>query len=204
MTEANTPVHVGQDVPDFRMTTFEPTTGGFGEYSLAKAKKDGRWSVLVFYPADFTFVCATEFAALANRHKQFEALGARVVTVSCDTQFTHLAWQRDERELADVKYSMGADPTGKVARLFGVYLEDAGLALRGSFIISPGGRLMSAEVNFLNLGRNMDELLRKLKGNVFLQDAPEEVCPADWKDKGDKTLKPGPELVGRVHQALNG
>ena len=199
-----TNLQVGQDVPDFEMTTFEPTTGQFGKYSLKDNKKAGKWSVLVFYPADFTFVCATEFAALAERQAQFEKLGAKLVTVSCDTQFTHLAWQREEKELANVKYSMGADPTGKVARTFNVYMGDAGLALRGSFIISPEGKLMSSEINVLNIGRNMDDLLRRLKANVYLKDVPGEVCPADWKDKGDKTLKPGPEMVGKVHKALRG
>src|SRR5262245_41782799 len=202
--QAASGLQVGQDVPDFEMTTFEPTTGGFGKYSLKDNKKAGKWSVLVFYPADFTFVCATEFAALAERQAQFEKLGARLCTVSCDTQFTHLAWQREEKELAQVKYSMGADTTGKVAKLFNVYMPNDGLALRGSFVISPEGKLMTSEINVLNIGRNMDELLRKLKANVFLKDAPQEVCPAEWKDKGDKTLKPGPELVGRVHQALKG
>ena len=133
MTEQN-PIQVGQDVPDFELTTFEPTTGGFGKFSLKDAKKGGKWTILVFYPADFTFVCATEFAALAQRQAQFEKLGAKLVTVSCDTQFTHLAWQREEKELADVKYSMGADHIGEVARLFGVYLPDSGLTLRGMAI----------------------------------------------------------------------
>jgi peroxiredoxin (alkyl hydroperoxide reductase subunit C) len=201
---ATPPLKVGQDVPEFEMTTFEPTTGGFGKYSLKDNKKAGKWSVLVFYPADFTFVCATEFAALADRQTEFEKLGARLATVSCDTQFTHLAWQRSERELAKVKYAMAADPTGTVARTFGVYLDDAGLALRGSFIISPEGKLMNSEINVLNIGRNMDELLRRLKANVYLKDAPGEVCPAEWKQKGDKTLKPGPEMVGKVHEALRG
>ena len=205
MSELSTAnLQVGQDVPEFEMTTFEPTTGGFGKYSLKDNKKAGKWSVLVFYPADFTFVCATEFAALAERQAQFDKLGAKLVTVSCDTQFTHLAWQREEKELANVKYAMGADPTGKVARLFNVYMGDAGLALRGSFIISPEGKLMSSEINVLNIGRNMDDLLRRLKANVYLKDVPGEVCPADWKDKGDKTLKPGPEMVGKVHKALRG
>ena len=201
MTENTSPVRVGQFVPDFKLTTFEPTSGGFGEYSLEKAKKEGKWTILVFYPADFTFVCATEFAALAERHKHFKELGGNLVTVSCDTQFTHLAWQREEQELKKVEYSMGADRTGNVARMFGVYMDENGLALRGSFIISPEGKLMSAEVNFLNLGRNMDELLRKFKANKYLAKVPGEVCPAEWKEEGDTTLKPGPELVGRVHQA---
>lgn len=202
--QAHANLQVGQDVPDFEMTTFEPTTGKFGKYSLKENKKSGKWSVLVFYPADFTFVCATEFAALAERQAHFEKLGAKLTTVSCDTQFTHLAWQREEKELAGVKYAMSADPTGKVAKLFNVYMDNDGLALRGSFIISPEGKLMSSEINVLNIGRNMDDLLRRVKANVYLKDAPGEVCPAEWKDKGDKTLKPGPEMVGKVHKALHG
>jgi len=123
--------------------------------------------------------------------------------VSCDTQFTHLAWQEHEGELKNVKYPMGADPTGKLARTFGVYLDDAGLALRGSYIIAPNGKLMNAEVNFLNMGRNIEELMRKFKANLYLSKKPAEGCPSKWKDEGDQTLSPGPQLVGRVHEALS-
>ncbi len=125
-----------------------------------------------------------------------------MITVSCDTQFVHLAWHRDEKELADVRFPMGADPTGNLARQFGVYIDDAGIALRGSFIISPEGKLMNSEVNFLNLGRNIDELLRKFKANIYLGKKPAEGCPSKWQDEGDATLTPGPEMVGRVHEAL--
>jgi peroxiredoxin (alkyl hydroperoxide reductase subunit C) len=131
-----------------------------------------------------------------------QRLGATLVTVSTDTQFVHLAWQREEKELAGVTYSMGSDPTGKVARMFGVYLDDAGLALRGTFVIAPDGRLMNSEVNFLNMGRNVDELMRKLKANIYLGKKKNEGCPSKWKDEGDATLTPGPEMVGRVHEAL--
>jgi peroxiredoxin (alkyl hydroperoxide reductase subunit C) len=129
-------------------------------------------------------------------------LGAELVTVSCDTQFVHLAWQREEKELADVRFPMGADPTGTLARQFGIYLDDAGLALRGSFLVNPEGKLMNTEVNFLNLGRNVDELLRKFKANIYLSKKPAEGCPSKWQDDGDATLTPGPEMVGRVHEAL--
>ncbi len=115
----------------------------------------------------------------------------------------HLAWQRDEKELAKVEYSMGSDPTGRVARMFGVYLDDLGLDLRGTFIINAEGKIMSSEVNFLNLGRNIDELYRKFKANIYLLKHPKEACPSKWQDEGDKTLTPGPEMVGRVHEALN-
>jgi peroxiredoxin (alkyl hydroperoxide reductase subunit C) len=130
-------------------------------------------------------------------------MGAELITVSTDTEFVHLAWKRDEKELADVKYAMGADPTGKLSRLFGVYDEGSGLALRGTFIISPDGTLFNSEVNFYNMGRNIDELMRKFKANLYLTRKADEGCPAKWKDEGDKTLRPGPEMVGRVHEALN-
>ncbi len=125
-----------------------------------------------------------------------------MITVSTDTKFVHLAWQREEKLLADVKYPMGSDPTGKVSRMFGVYDEGTGLALRGTFIISPEGKLLNAEVNYYNLGRNIDELLRKFKANLHLAKKPEEGCPAKWREEGDKTLKPSAKLVGRVYEAL--
>lgn len=196
-------IQVGQTVPDFTLETYEPERGDFGELSLAKQKADGRWTLLFFYPADFTFVCATEFAALAKRDAQFRELGGDIVTVSCDTKYTHLAWHEHEGELAEAKYRMAADPTAQVARLFGVYLEDQGVALRGTFLIDPQGTLMNAEVNFLNLGRNVDELLRKFKANIYLAEAPEEACPSEWRDSGDVTLRPSAEMVGRVHEALS-
>jgi len=127
-----------------------------------------------------------------------------IVTVSTDTQFVHLAWQKNEKELAKVRYPMGADPTGNVARLFGVYDEATGLALRGTFMINPEGTLLNAEVNFYNLGRNIDELMRKFKANVYMTKKANEVCPSKWQDAGDKTLvNPGAKMVGKVHEALN-
>jgi len=203
MSEVTT-IQVGQPVPDFELTTYDPIKKDFGKFTLADAKKAGKWTVLVFYPADFTFVCATEFAALAEQYSDLQKLGCELLTVSTDTQFTHLAWQREEKELAAVKYPMAADRTGKVARMFGVYIADNGLALRGTFIIAPDGKLMGSEVNFLNLGRNMEELARKVRANVFLAKAPGEVCPANWKKSGDKTLKPGAHMVGKVHEAMQG
>lgn len=129
-------------------------------------------------------------------------MGAEIITVSNDTQFVHLAWQRDEQSLANVKYSMGADPTGNLAKMFGVYDDETGLALRGTFIISPDGTLMNAEVNYYNMGRNVDELMRKFKANLHLAKHTQQGCPAKWKDEGDKTLTPSAKLVGKVHEAL--
>jgi alkyl hydroperoxide reductase subunit AhpC len=122
--------------------------------------------------------------------------------VSTDTKFVHLAWQRDEKLLEKVKYPMGSDPTGKLSRLFGVYDEETGLALRGTFIINPDGVLLNSEMNFYNLGRNVEEILRKVKANIHLAANPVEACPAQWKKEGDKTLKPSAKMVGKVYEAL--
>jgi len=202
MSEVTT-IQVGQTVPDFELETYEPAKKDFGKFSLADARKAGRWTVLVFYPADFTFVCATEFAALAEQHAELKKLGCEVLTVSTDTKFTHLAWHQHEGELKNVNYTMAADHTGHVSRLLGIYMEN-GLALRGTFIIGPDGKLHGSEINFLNVGRNMEELTRKVAAFTYLSKMPSEVCPAKWKKPGDRTLKPGANLVGKVHEAMKG
>ncbi|MDA8083563.1 MAG: redoxin domain-containing protein, partial [Nitrospiraceae bacterium] len=135
-------------------------------------------------------------------HDAFKDAGAEIVTVSNDTKFVHLAWQREEKMLEKVKYTMGADPTGNLSRMFGVYDEATGLALRGAFIISPEGKLFNSEVNFYNLGRNIDELLRKVKANIYLAEHGDEVCPVKWQEKGDTTLKPSAKMVGKVYEAV--
>jgi len=122
--------------------------------------------------------------------------------VSTDTKFVHLAWQRDEKLLEKVKYPMGSDPTGKLSRQFGVYDEESGLALRGTFIINPDGVLLNSEMNFYNLGRNVEEILRKVNANIHLAANPVEACPAQWKKEGDKTLKPSAKMVGKVYESL--
>ena len=132
-------------------------------------------------------------------------MGCDIVTVSTDTQFVHLAWRNSEKELAKVQYPMASDPTGKVSRMFGVYNEVNGLDLRGTFIINPEGALMNAELNWYNIGRNIEELLRKFKANIYVSRKTNEVCPSKWKDEGDKTLvNPGAKMVGKVHEALEG
>jgi len=196
-------VQVGQYVPDFKLETFEPASVDFSEISLDGLKANRKWTILFFYPGDFTFVCATEFAALAEKYEEFSRMGAEIITVSKDTKYAHLVWQRVEKMLKDVKYPMGADPTGNISRLFGVYDEATGLALRGTFIISPDGRLMNSEVNFYNIGRNIDELMRKFKANRYLATHGEEACPAEWAEEGDKTLTPSISLVGKVGEQYN-
>ena len=197
-------VTVGKTVPEFTLDTYDPNSKDFGSFSLAEAKQAGKWTLLMFYPADFTFVCATEFSALAEQHPALKEVGYEVLSVSCDTKFTHLAWHQHEGELEGINYSMAADPTGRLARTLGIYLEEAGVALRGTFLINPEGRLVSSEINELNVGRNMEELARKATAFVHFSKLPAEACPATWKRAGDKSLKPGAGLVGKVHEAMNG
>ena len=188
---------VGSIVPDFEMETYEPAQGDFAKVSLADIKSAGQWTILMFYPADFTFVCPTELADLAEEHAQLEKLGARVIAVSTDTKFAHMMWRNTEGLLKNVRYTLGADPTGAVSRLFGVYDAATGLALRGTFIINPEGKLVSSEVNFYNVGRNAAELTRKMEANIHLISNPAEACPAKWTP-GAKTLKDSNALVRNV------
>ncbi|MGE4194509.1 MAG: peroxiredoxin [Pseudodesulfovibrio sp.] len=193
---------VGQPVPEFKLEAFDPTEGGFVEVDLGELRKQGKWTILFFYPADFTFVCPTELADLAAKHQALVDLGAEVISVSTDTKFSHMAWKTSERLLENVKFKMAADPTGEVSRFFDVWDYETGLALRGTFIISPEGVLASSEINFYNVGRNVDELVRKMEANNYLKDHPAEVCPAKWTP-GEKTLTPNDEMVGKVYEALN-
>jgi peroxiredoxin (alkyl hydroperoxide reductase subunit C) len=189
------------DVPNFEMETYNPASREFGKVSLEGLKKAGRWTILVFYPADFTFVCPTELADLAEHHAALDKLGAEVISVSTDTKFSHLAWRDSEKLLASVNYTMAADPTGTVGKQFGVYDCATGLSLRGTFIINPDGKLVSSEVNFYNVGRDAGELVRKMEANSYLIKHPAEACPAKWK-AGSKTLTPNEKMVGKVFEAL--
>jgi len=195
-------VRVGQDVPNFEMETYDPKASTFGKISLDELKQKKKWTILVFYPADFTFVCPTELADLAEKHEALAKLDAEVISVSTDTKFAHLAWRNSERLLEKVKYLMAADATGKVSKLFGVYDCGSGLALRGTFIINPEGKLVSSEINFYNVGRNADELFRKVEANTYLATHPSEACPAKWKP-GAQTLTPSEKMVGNVYAALH-
>lgn len=194
---------VGNKVPHFEMEVYNPADREFGKISLEQLTAARKWVVLVFYPADFTFVCPTELADLADQYEALKALGAEVISVSTDTKYAHMAWRDTEKLLSSVKYLMGADPTRQVSDLFGVYDQVSGLALRGTFIINPEGVLVSSEVNYYNVGRNAEELVRKLEANVYLMDHPQEACPAKWK-RGERTLTPSSTMVGKVYEALKG
>lgn len=193
-------IQIGKKVPPFVISTYNPVSGQFEDVCLAEYRKQGKWVVLFFYPADFTFVCPTELADLADQHGKLQEQGVEVISMSSDTKFAHLAWRESERLLENVRFKMGQDPTGEIARHFGIYDEENGMTLRGTFIISPDGTLVGSEVNFNNVGRNARELVRKVEANVYLQSHPNEVCPARW-EAGDKTLTPSREIVGNVYDA---
>ncbi len=197
----DTCVKIGQVVQNFEMDVYDPLKRDFAKISLDEVKAKKQWLILFFYPADFTFICPTELKDLADKHRELKSSACEVVSVSTDTKFSHLAWQQSEKLLQDVKYLMGADPTGTVSRLFGVYDEATGLALRGTFIINPEGKLVASEVNFYNVGRNASELVRKAKANIYVSGHPDEVCPANWIE-GKKTLKPSAKIVGKVYEAI--
>ncbi|MFT7519679.1 MAG: alkyl hydroperoxide reductase subunit AhpC [Kiritimatiellia bacterium] len=133
--------------------------------------------------------------------KRLAKMGAELITVSCDTKYVHLAWATVEKALSGVTFQMGSDPTGALARQFGVYLDNDGLALRGTFIISPDGVLLFSEVNFLNVGRNVDEMVRKFKAGLYVSKKDEGI-PSGWQEEGDLTLKPSAKMVGKVQEAL--
>lgn len=158
---------------------------------------NGKWVVMLFYPADFTFICPTELEEAAELYPEFQKLNAEVLSVSTDTVFVHKAWHDNSPAIKKVKYPMIADPTGKICKEFGTYIDEEGLSLRGSFIINPEGILKSMEIHDNSMGRNTKELLRKLQAAIYVSQHKGEVCPVSW-EPGKKTLRPGLDLVGKI------
>jgi peroxiredoxin (alkyl hydroperoxide reductase subunit C) len=169
--------------------------GKFVEVTEASLK--GKWSVVVFYPADFTFVCPTELEDLADKYEEFKKLGVEIYSVSTDTHFAHKAWHDTSDAIKKVSYTMIGDPTGALTRNFDVMIEEEGLALRGTFVINPEGQIKLCEIHDNGIGRDASELLRKVKAAQYVASHPGEVCPATWQE-GDKTLKPSLDLVGKI------
>lgn len=187
-------VKVGEKVPQ------DIAVEAFHEHTLKKitlGDYKGKWVVLLFYPADFTFVCPTELEEAAERYEEFKKSNAEVLSVSTDTAFVHKAWHDHSPSIKKIKYPMLADPTGKLCRAFGTYLEEEGLSLRGSFIVDPDGILKSMDVHDNSIGRCAKEVLRKLQAAKFVRENKGHVCPASW-EPGKKTLKPGLEMVGKI------
>ena len=186
---------IGRRVEAFESDAFQKDKGFF----KVSSEKDfaGKWSVVFFYPADFTFVCPTELEDLQEQYATLKALGVEVYAVSTDTHFTHKAWHDSSPAIGKVEYIMVGDPSHKVSRIFDVLIEDAGLADRGTFIIDPDGIIQMAEVNAGGIGRDASALIKKVKAAQYVRKNPGEVCPAKWEE-GGATLKPGLDLVGKI------
>ena len=184
---------INQEISDFKVHAY--SNGEFRE--ISKADVLGKWGVFFFYPADFTFVCPTELEDLSDKYEQFKEIGCEIYSVSCDTHFVHKAWHDASERIRKIRYPMLADPTHALARDFDVYIEAEGLAERGTFVINPEGRIVAYEVIEGSVGRNADELLRRVQACQFVAAHHGEVCPARWQP-GEQTLKPGPDLVGKL------
>ncbi|MBS3123280.1 peroxiredoxin [Candidatus Woesearchaeota archaeon] len=179
--------------PEFTADAFQ--NGKVQKISLSDFR--GKWVVLYFYPADFTFICPTELGDLADKYEEIKKLGAEVISVSTDTTFVHKAWHDNSATIRKIKFPMLADPTGSVCRSYGTYISEEGLSLRGTFIIDPDGILKALELHDNSIGRSGDELLRKIKAADFVRKHGGEVCPVNWQP-GNATLKPGLDLVGKI------
>jgi len=184
---------INTEIKPFKATAYKD--GKFIEVNDATLK--GKWSVVVFYPADFTFVCPTELEDLADHYAAFQKLGVEIYGVSTDTHFAHKAWHDTSDAIGKVKYPLVGDPTGTLTRNFGVMIEEEGLALRGTFVINPEGQIKLCEIHDNGIGRDASELLRKVKAAQYVAAHPGEVCPAKWQE-GHTTLKPSLELVGKI------
>ena len=184
---------INTEIKPFKATAFQ--NGKFVAVSDADLK--GKWSVVFFYPADFTFVCPTELGDLADHYASFQKLGVEIYAVSTDTHFTHKAWHDTSETIRKIQYVMVGDPTGTITRNFGVMIEEAGLADRGTFVIDPEGKIQIVEINAGGIGRDASELLRKVKAAQYVASHPGEVCPAKWNE-GDATLAPSLDLVGKI------
>ncbi len=191
-------LRVGEKLEAVSLPTYFPARQEDGALILPVA---GKWTVLVYYPADFTFVCPTELADFARYQDLLQEMGVELVGISTDTVFTHKAWLDTEKLLAAVRYPLAADHTGQLARRLGIYNEEDGTALRGTFVFDPEGTLRAQEITWYDVGRNAGEMVRLVEALQYVHANPGVACPASWKP-GDKVLEPGMKLVGRVGDAL--
>ena len=184
---------INSQIKPFKATAYH--NGEFVPVSDENFK--GKWSVVVFYPADFTFVCPTELGDLADRYTEFKKLGVEIYSVSTDTHFTHKAWHDTSDTIGKIKYPMIGDPTLTLSRNFDVLIEEEGMALRGTFVINPEGEIKLCEIHDNGIGRDAKELLRKVQAAQYIAAHPGEVCPAKWTP-GAETLTPSLDLIGKI------
>ena len=184
---------INQQAPEFETEVFH--NGDTKKIKLTDYK--GKWVVLFFYPADFTFICPTELGGVADKYEELQKMNVEVMSVSTDTVFAHKAWSDNSETIKKIKFPMIGDPTGKICKAYGTYIEDEGLSLRGTFIINPEGVLKAYELNDNSIGRSSAELIRKIQAAQFVEEHGDQVCPMDWQP-GKETLKPGLDLVGKI------
>ncbi|MCL4324247.1 MAG: peroxiredoxin [Candidatus Thermoplasmatota archaeon] len=191
---------LSQKLPEYTLEAYDPKTEASKKINLPKDIA-GHFTLIFFYPADFTFVCPTELADLQNRKAEFEKLGLEVIVASTDTVFTHKAWVESEELLHGFGYLMAADHNGSFSRALGIYNEASGLAQRASFLVDPDGIVRAEYRVESNIGRSAGEILRLAKSLKFVRENPGAACPASW-DEGAATLTPGLKIVGHVGEAL--
>ena len=184
---------INSQAPEFKVQAYH--NGSFKTVSSDDIK--GKWAIFFFYPADFTFVCPTELVDMADKYDQFQAMGVEVYSVSTDSHFVHKAWHDHSERIGKIAYPMLADPAHVLCKDFGVLIESDGMAERGSFIVNPEGKIVVYEINAGNVGRNADELFRRLQACQFVAEHGDQVCPAKWQP-GAETLKPSLDLVGML------
>ena len=184
---------IGKEIQPFTAQAYK--NGEFIEVSDADFK--GHWSVVCFYPADFTFVCPTELEDLQDQYPALQELGVEVFSVSRDSHFTHKAWHDTSEAIGKITYTMIGDPAHILSREFDVFVEELGQADRGTFILDPDGVIQAVEINADGIGRDASILINKIKAAQYVRNNPGEVCPAKWKEGGE-TLKPSLDLVGKI------
>ena len=186
-------ININTIVSDFEADAYQ--NNKINKIKLSDYK--GKWVVLIFYPADFTFVCPTELEDAQAYYEDVKKLGGEIMSISTDTAFAHKAWHDSSPAIGKIKYPMLADPTGNISKLFGTYIESEGLSLRGTFIIDPDGVLKTIEIHDNNIGRSAKEMVRKLQAAKFVREHKGNVCPASW-EPGGEILTPGVDLIGKI------
>ncbi len=186
-------IKIGQKIPDITFDVFQNEQ----TKKVSLSDYQGRWLILLFYPADFTFICPTELEEAAEYYGEFKKLGAEIISVSTDTVFVHKAWHDNSPAIKKVKFPMAADPTGALCKAFGTYIEEEGISFRATVIIDPNGVVKSFDMHDNSIGRSTDEILRRIQAAKFVKEHKGQVCPVNWRP-GKKTLKPGLKLVGKI------
>ncbi|MFV0478243.1 MAG: alkyl hydroperoxide reductase subunit C [Parahaliea sp.] len=185
--------NINQTIPEFKAQAFHK-----GEFkTITSEDVKGKWSIFLFYPADFTFVCPTELEDMARHYEELQGLDVEVYSVSTDTHFSHKAWHDSSEAIGKINYPMLGDPTGALTRGFGVMIEEDGLAMRGTFLADPDGIIQVAEIHAGGIGRSAKDMVRKVKAAQYVREHDGEVCPAAW-EQGEETLTPSLDLVGKI------